>query len=75
MQTSASIMSSAAGQRQPRDANQLFNAYRKGLTLFVLFDRNGRRHGYLYAGSSYAATNRAQHIIGAGASVEYAQDY
>lgn len=60
---------------RPRDSNQLFNAYRKGLQLFVLYDRNGKRHGYLYAGSSYAASNRAAHIIGAGASVEYAGDY
>ena len=73
MHTAYGIMSTAAAPRQPRDANQLFNAYRKGLTLFVLFDRNGRRHGYLYAGSSYAAGNRAQHIVGSGATVEYAE--
>ena len=59
------------GPREPRNPHQLFNAYRKGLTLFVLYDRNGKQHGFLYAGTSYAANGRAQSIVGRGASVDF----
>jgi hypothetical protein len=49
-----------------------FNAYRRGLTAFIIYDRNGHAKGYLWASSSFAANNRAQRLAGQGASVEYA---
>ena len=49
-----------------------FNAYRKGLQLFVLLTRDGHEKGYLWAGSSHAANGRAQSLIGSGATVTHA---
>ena len=47
----------------------LFNMYRKGLQLFVLHTRDGHPRGMIWAGSSEAATGRANSIIGSGAFV------
>lgn len=50
----------------------LFNQYRKGLTLFVIYTRDGHPKGMLWAGSRHAALGRAPRIAGAGAMVEFA---
>ena len=55
-----------------RHPPQIFNGYRKGLQLFILFSRDGHEKGYLWAGSAHAANGRAQALIGDGASVEHA---
>lgn len=48
---------------------QLFNVYRKGLQLFILYTRDGHPKGMLWAGSSEAALGRAERIAGSGATV------
>lgn len=55
-----------------RRSPQIFNAYRKGLQLFILFSRDGHEKGYLWAGTAHAANGRAQTLVGCGATVEHA---
>lgn len=47
----------------------LFNAYRKGLQLFIIRTRDGHPVGMLWAGSSEAAKGRADRLAGDGATV------
>jgi len=50
----------------------LFNAYRRGLQLFVMCTRDGHLKGLIWAGSAEAAKGRAEHIAGSGATVAHA---
>jgi hypothetical protein len=50
----------------------LFNSFRKGLQLFVIYTRDGHPVGMLWAGSSEAAKGRADRLGGAGSTVERA---
>ncbi len=50
----------------------LFNQYRKGLTLFVIYTRDGHPRGFLWAGSRTAALGRAPSLAGSGATAEFA---
>lgn len=50
----------------------LFNQYRKGLALFVIYTRDGHPVGMLWAGSRHAALGRAQRLAGVGASADFA---
>ena len=49
-----------------------FNTFRKGLTLFVIYTRDGHAKGFIWAGTSHAALGRADRIAGSGSFVEYA---
>ena len=42
----------------------LFNMYRKGLQLFVLYTRDRHPKGMIWAGSAEAARGRANSIVG-----------
>lgn len=42
----------------------LFNMYRKGLQLFVLYTRDNHPKGMIWAGSAEAARGRANSIVG-----------
>ena len=42
----------------------LFNMYRKGLQLFVLYTRDNHPKGMIWAGSAEAARGRANTIVG-----------
>lgn len=42
----------------------LFNMYRKGLQLFVLYTRDRHPKGMIWAGSAEAARGRANTIVG-----------
>ena len=42
----------------------LFNTYRKGLQLFVLYTRDRHPKGMIWAGSAEAARGRANSIVG-----------
>ena len=46
------------------NALPLFNMYRKGLQLFVLYTRDRHPKGMIWAGSAEAARGRANTIVG-----------
>ena len=47
----------------------LFNMYRKGLQLFVLYTRDRHPKGMIWAGTAEAARGRANTIVGSDAFV------
>ena len=63
---------SSAVSQSPDGANSiyshnglpLFNMYRKGLQLFVLYTRDRHPKGMIWAGSAEAARGRANTIVG-----------
>jgi len=63
---------SSAVSQSPDGANSiyshnglpLFNMYRKGLQLFVLYTRDRHPKGMIWAGSAEAARGRANSIVG-----------
>lgn len=67
MKTSSSALSAApegADSIYSHNGLPLFNMYRKGLQLFVLYTRDRHPKGMIWAGSAEAARGRANSIVG-----------
>ena len=64
--TSSAVSQSPDGAESIYSHNglPLFNMYRKGLQLFVLYTRDRHPKGMIWAGSAEAARGRANTIVG-----------
>jgi len=72
MKTSSSALSAAPDGSESiysHNGLPLFNMYRKGLQLFVLYTRDRHPKGMIWAGTAEAARGRANTIVGSDAFV------